>query len=151
MIINENILAILRTFLNLKKKLWKLYTKQTSTATSATEFISKIPYRKKISNEHFNLLEAEISLDEIIKSINFETNNKSPGNDGLTSKFYKNFSNELAPVLLDVYDSWVKFGTMGVTSRTGIRSDIYKKLIKKILKAKVNTNTKQNKYNINIT
>ena len=65
----------------------------TSTATSATEFISKIPYRKKISNEHFNLLEAEISLDEIIKSINFETNNKSPGNDGVTSKFYKNFSN----------------------------------------------------------
>ena len=64
----------------------------TSTATSATEFISKIPYRKKISNEHFNLLEAEISLDEIIKSINFETNNKSPGNDGVTSKFYKNFS-----------------------------------------------------------
>ena len=65
----------------------------TSTATSATEFISKIPHRKKISNEHFNLLEAEISLDEIIKSINFETNNKSPGNDGVTSKFYKNFSN----------------------------------------------------------
>ena len=65
----------------------------TSTATSATEFISKIPYRKKISNEHFNLLEAEISLDEIIKSINFETNNKSPGNDGVSSKFYKNFSN----------------------------------------------------------
>ena len=75
-----------------KKNYEKLYTKQTSTAAT-TEFVQKIPNRKKISNEHFNLCEAEISLDEIIKSINFETNNKSPGNDGVTSKFYKNFSN----------------------------------------------------------
>ena len=69
-----------------------------------------------------------------IKSINSETNNKSPGNDGLTAEFYKHFSNELAPVLLDVYDSWGKLGTMGVTSRTGISMIFYiKKVIKKIL------------------
>ena len=35
-----------------------------------------------------------------------ETNNKLPGNDGLTGEFYRHFSNELAPVLLGVYDSW---------------------------------------------
>ena len=105
-------------------------TKQTSTVAT-TEFLSGIPNRKKISNEHFNLCEAEISLDEIIKSINSETNNKSPGNDGLTAEFYKHFSNELAPVLLDVYDSWGKLGTMGVTSRTGIISVKYKKGDKK--------------------
>ena len=45
--------------------------------------LCKISNRKKISNE--NLKEAEISLYEIIKSINPETNNKSPGNDGLTA------------------------------------------------------------------
>ena len=44
-----------------KNKLWK--------TSKATEFLSKIPNRKKISNEDFNLCEAEISLDEIIKSI----------------------------------------------------------------------------------
>ena len=33
----------------------------------------------------------------------------------------------LAPALLDVYDTWEKLGTMGVTSRTGIISVIYKK------------------------
>ena len=47
----------------------------------------------------------EIYLDEIIKSINSETNNKSPGNDSLTAEFYKHFLDELAPVLLDVCDS----------------------------------------------
>ena len=35
---------------------------QTSTA-AATEFLSDIPNRKKISNKHFNLVKAEISLD----------------------------------------------------------------------------------------
>ena len=71
MIINQNILAILRTFLNLKKKIGKLYTKRTSTAAT-TKFNQKIINRKKISNEHFNICEAEISLDEIIKYINSE-------------------------------------------------------------------------------
>ena len=71
-----------------------------------------------------NFCWAEISLDEIIKSINPETNNKPPGNDGLTAEFYRHFSNELAPVLLGVYDSWRKFDTMGVTYRKGIISAI---------------------------
>ena len=113
-----------------KKVYEKLYTKQTSTAAT-TEFLSKIPNRKKICNEHFNLCEAEIASDEIIKSRICETNNKSPGNDDLTAKFYKHFSYELAPVLLDVYDFWGKLGTVSVTSRTGIISVIYKKGDKK--------------------
>ena len=75
----------------------------------------------------------KISLDEIIKSINSETNNKCPGNDSLTTKFYKHFPNELAPVILDVYDSWGKLGTMGVASRTRIISAIYKKVVTNLL------------------
>ena len=99
-------------------------TNQTSLITT-TEFPSKISNRKKISNEHFNLCETEISLDEIIKFINFETNYKSPGNDGRTAEFYKHFPNELAAVLLDAYDFWGKLGTIGVTSRTRIISVKY--------------------------
>ena len=105
---------MLRTFLSLQKKIMKLYTKSTS-AAATNEFVCKIPNRKKIFNKHFNLCEAEISLDEIIKSINSETNNKPPGNDGLTAEFYRHFSNEVAPVLLGAYDSWGKLDTMGVT------------------------------------
>ena len=64
-IINQNILAILWTFFNLQKNM-KLYTKCTSTAAT-TEFVWKIPNRKKIPYEHFNLCESEIFLSEIIK------------------------------------------------------------------------------------
>ena len=101
----------------------KLCTKWTSTAAT-TEFVCKTLNRKKIPNEHFNLCEAEISLDKIIKSINSEPNNKPSGNDGLTAEFYKHFSNELASVLLAVYDSWEKPDAIGDTYRTGIISAI---------------------------
>ena len=105
------------------KKIMKLYTKWTSTAAT-TEFVWKIPNRKKISYEHFNLCEAEISLDEIIKSINSETNNKPPGNVGLTAEFYRNFKRTSYNVLLGVYDSWGKLDTMSVNYRKGIISAI---------------------------
>ena len=51
-----------------KKKKENLYTRETISKAATTEFTSKIPNTKKIS------------LDEIIKSMNFQTN-KSPGND----------------------------------------------------------------------
>ena len=114
-----------------KKFYEKLYTKETTSKAAITEFLSKIPNRKKISNEQFYLCEAKISLDEIIKYINSQANDKSPGNDGLTAEFYIYFSNELAPDLLDAYDSCGELGTMSVTSKTGIISVIYKKGEKK--------------------
>ena len=60
--------------------------------------------------------------------------NKSPSNGGLIAEFYNQFSNELTPVFLDVYDSWGKLGTMGVTSRTETSMIFYiEEVIKKIL------------------
>ena len=60
---SSNPMTILKS---VKKKRKKLYTKCTSTAAT-TEFVWKIPNRKKISYEHFNLCEAEIFSNEIIK------------------------------------------------------------------------------------
>ena len=75
-----------KEILKSEKKKKKKKLKRTSTAATI-EFVRKIPNRKKISNEHFILCEAEISLDEIIKPINSETN-KPPRNDGLKAEFY---------------------------------------------------------------
>ena len=47
----------------------KLFAKETTSKATATEFLYKIPNRKKISNEDFNLCEAETSLNEIIYKI----------------------------------------------------------------------------------
>ena len=133
MITNQNIGNPKDILKSAKKFYQKLYNKETTSKAATTEFLSKIPNGKKISNEQFNLYEAKISLDKIIKSINSQKNNKSTGNNGVIAEFYKHFSNELVPVLLDVYDSWGKLITMGLISRTGIISFIYKKVIKKIM------------------
>ena len=66
--------------------------------------------------------------------MNSQTNNKFLGNDSLKAAFYKHFSKELGPVLLDFYDSWRKLGTMGVASKTEIISAIYKKDDKRDIK-----------------
>ena len=55
--------------------------------------------------------------------INSQTNNKS---QMIQQQSYKYFSIELYTILLNVYDSSEKLGTMGDTSRTGITSVIYK-------------------------
>ena len=39
----------------------KLYTKETTSKTATTKFISKIPHRKKISDEQFHLCETKFS------------------------------------------------------------------------------------------
>ena len=66
--INQSILAALRTFSNLKKKKKEnetFYTKETTSKAATTEFLGKIPNRKKISNDNL----VETSLGQIIKSI----------------------------------------------------------------------------------
>ena len=65
----------------------KFYESKKPTSKAAmTEILTKISSRRKVSNGKFNLCEAKISLDEIIKSINSQRN-ESPGNDGLTVQF----------------------------------------------------------------
>ena len=44
-----------------------------------------------------------IKVEEIIESIKHLKNNKSPGVDGITSEFYKLFSEQIAPFLFDVF------------------------------------------------
>ena len=74
-----------------KKFYEKLYIKDTTSKAATTEFLGKIPNRKKKSNEQFNLCEAKISLNEITRPINSQANNKSK---------QQNF-NELLTVLMN--------------------------------------------------
>ena len=110
---NQNILATLKDIFRHAKIFYdKLYTNETTSKAATTKFLSKIPNRKKISNEQFNF--KNLSLYEIIKSINSQANNKSSVSDGLTAEFHQNFSNELALVLLDLYEDVVRRGQKGL-------------------------------------
>ena len=117
-----------KDILNSAKKSYKsLHTREEISQPAINELLNKIPINKKISNEYFKLCETELSIGEVLNAINSQKNNKSPGNDGITAEFYKHFSNEMAPILLEIYNSWKQLGTIGISSRTGIISVIYKK------------------------
>lgn len=45
-----------------------------------------------------------ISVEEVIKSVNYLKNNKSPGTDGLITEFYKEFTKDLVPFLLKMFN-----------------------------------------------
>ena len=70
-------------------------------------------------------------LEEVATFINSQTNKKSPGNDGLAAESHKHSSNKLYAILLDDHDYWEKLSTVGVSSRPGITSVIYKNCDKK--------------------
>ena len=67
------------------------------------------------------IFEAKISLHEVTKSINPQTNNKSSMG---WQQNYKYFSIKLSTILSDVHDSLEKLDTKGATSSTGIISVI---------------------------
>ena len=62
------------------------------------KFSSRLIFYQKHKKNLFNLSEAKISLDVIIKSINFQSN-ESPGNYSLRTEFHKRFSNKLIKVM----------------------------------------------------
>ena len=84
----------------------------------------------KFLTERKYLINTVMFVRLFIKSINSETSNKPPVNDGPTAEFYKHFSNELAPFQMAFQmfmTHWGKLETMSVTYWTGIISAIYKR------------------------
>ena len=93
---SSNLHDILKSAKTLYKK---LYTKDITSKTATAEHFSAISNRMKISNKLFHHCQANNFLENVTKSINSQTKNKSPGNDSLTATLYKHFSNELSSIL----------------------------------------------------
>ena len=78
MINNQNILATLMIFLSQLKTLMKSFIQKRQTSkTAIAELFSKLSNKTKILNKQ----------EKVTKSINFQTNMKSSGNDSLTANF----------------------------------------------------------------
>ena len=135
MINNKNILATLMIFWSQLKTLMKSFIKKRQTSNTAiAELFSKISNKKRISNKQFHHCQAKIFLERVTKSINSQTNMKSSDNDSLTANFINtsqmSYSLTFINILSNnayVYQSWENLGTLGVSSRTGVISAIYKK------------------------
>lgn len=98
---------------------WYLNIAQIFIATSITQNIVKsassflnIINITQIELSHKQLCDDSISLEEIINAIKGFKNNRSPGVDGLTAEFFKEFDEQLAPFLLEVFVESIEKGTL---------------------------------------
>ena len=80
-----------------------------------------------LSTEQAKDLDESIKISEIATAISRLSNNKSPGPDGLPAEFYKTFSTELCPILLDLYNDALNKREMNKTAMEGILNLIPKK------------------------
>lgn len=75
---------------------------------------------KTIVPEDRIFCDAPITLEEVVASISNLKNNKSPGVDGLSAEFYKEFSEHLAPFLLKMFSESIINETLPPTLSQGL-------------------------------
>ncbi|KAF7640971.1 hypothetical protein LDENG_00002500, partial [Lucifuga dentata] len=86
----------------------------------ASKFLNSIKNCKEISDDDKKLCDKELTEEEISCAIASLKDNKSPGNDGITSEYYQMFSKELAPFLLKVYIESIERGALPPTLTQGL-------------------------------
>ena len=80
-----------------------------------------------LSEELTKRLDEPLNLGEITSCISQMQSNKSPGPDGYSVEFYKKFSTQLAPILLEVYNDSLEKGVLPPTLNQALISLILKK------------------------
>ena len=78
-----------------------IYTEAGVEESAQDTMLNKI--KTKLTAEQAQLCEGEVTYDEISHALTQAQNDKSPGTDGLTYKFYKSFWQLLGKDLLQVF------------------------------------------------
>lgn len=81
----------------------------------------------RVSLSNRDLLEKDITLQEVQDVIRSLTSGKTPGDDGYPSDFYKKCNNILAPRLLTVFHCALQKGLLPSSMRKSLITGIYKK------------------------
>lgn len=99
-----------------------LYTPEPYDDRKTDLFLNKIAdtTTKKINDDFKLFCDKDISCEEIKNCIVGLKDNKSPGNDGLTSEFYKMFNVQLTPFLAAMFKESVACEELPVTLRQGL-------------------------------
>ena len=81
----------------------------------------------RLTDSDREVCEMDLSEFEVKAAIKSLSTGKSPGSDGLTSEFYKCFSEVLSPILLKVYREMERKGQVSEDMSTGLITLLYKK------------------------
>ena len=102
-----------------------LYSEESIVESDLDLMLSKI--NKKVSPQAKQTCDAQLSLEDLTKSVKSMQSGKSPGIDGLTADFYKAFWDILGKDLLDTMAFCMDRGEMTPTQRHAVITCLYKK------------------------
>ena len=86
--------------------------------TSCLCFFNSIDNISQLSEAVF--CDRAISLNDAAGAIKYLKVNRSPGTDGLTAELYKQFTDSLAPFLLEVFKESIDWGALPPTLFQGL-------------------------------
>uniref|UniRef100_A0A6I8STC9 Reverse transcriptase domain-containing protein n=1 Tax=Xenopus tropicalis TaxID=8364 RepID=A0A6I8STC9_XENTR len=112
-VLETSVPGILRVVKNYYAELLK---GQGLSRASMSSFLEETPILQD-ENISFDELECEIGVEEVRKAIDGLGLKKSPGPDGLTAEFYKQFVDVLAPRLTEVFNSTLEEGLLPPSMR----------------------------------
>ena len=102
----------------------KLYKEDYIDAAAKTRVLNAID--STLDEEESNVCENVLTLGEIKVAMEGLSSNKSPGNDGLTTEFYRFFWAEIGPILLQVFNKIFERGELTRVMKSGVITLIYK-------------------------
>ena len=114
---------------NIEKELEKFYSDMyTASRVEVTEgveerrsfefFIDSVDI-PKLSDEDQQLLEKDLTLEELKKAVSSFSDNKTPGEDGFTKEFYETFFDLIWIDLIKSYNAAFQNGSLSVSQRRG--------------------------------
>jgi exonuclease III len=103
----------------------RLYTPEQDIDEDAVKEL--LVHMPTIPDAQRNLLDAEITLEELKAAVKKSPTNKCPGLDGIPVDFFATFFTQLGPLLLDVFNSAVATGMLPKSCRSGVICLLHKK------------------------
>ena len=83
-----------------------------------------------IRDENYNICEAEITEDNLLVALKSITNNKTPGNDGLSKEFYETFCEDIKDVFINSLKETKIEGSLSISQRQAVIKLLEKKELK---------------------
>ena len=97
-------------------------------------FLSDI-HLPTITDENYNICDAEITEDNLLVALKCIAHNKTPGNDGLSKDFYQTFRKDIKDVFINSLKQEKIEGSLNISQRQVViklleKKDRYKRYIK---------------------
>ena len=96
------------------------FYKELYTSNKRVRFTARNCTNQRITNEQKEMLEANISYEEVQNALKGMANGKCPGMDGLTVDFYKMFFNKLGRTFHEVILEVMKTNTLYKSAKMGV-------------------------------